>query len=233
MENFKIVAVHDWHDQNDDYIYHYTNIPNAVKIIEEKVLRIAQSRIHQFGSGVFMTKVHPKNSDTELIQNNYRGNWKFAAKVQCAFAFDSQLLKAKKFIDYLFNERDLWRNDSDIYLHNKEFTLILRKKKDFHLITVLTTQLDKQRMLEQEKIAEQNRIANQKRIAEQNRIANQKRIVEQNRIANQKRMAEQNRIANQVPQYSARVLTPSLIDYNEEKNVTRKKIKKNSCCIIT
>ena len=131
MEMSKIVAVHDWHDQNEAYIYHYTNIPNAINILEEKVLRISQARIHKFGTGVFMTKFNPKKSDNELIVNNYRGNWKYAAKLHCAFAFDSELLKANKFIDNWYIGRDLWRYDYDICLDYKEFTLILRKKRRF------------------------------------------------------------------------------------------------------
>ena len=94
MENYKIVTVHDWNDRNDDYIYHYTDVNSAIKILEQKVVLKTQARIPSFGSGVFMTELSPKKSDAELIQNNYRGNGKYASRVECAFAFKKKHLNA-------------------------------------------------------------------------------------------------------------------------------------------
>ena len=149
MENYKIVAVYDWNDQNDDYIYHYTNISNALNILNEKVLRTTQARIPRFGRGVFMTKCPPNLSDNELIQNNYQGNRKYVSKVKCAFAFERAYLNAHQLLVYNDSNRDLWRYDYDIYLYNKEFTLILRKKKDFYLIRIQSTQTKPKQFLTQ------------------------------------------------------------------------------------
>ncbi len=144
MENYKIVAIYDWNDQNDDYIYHYTNTSNAIHILKEKVFRTTQARIPRFGRGVFMTKFPPNLSDNELIQNNYQGNRKYAPKVKCAFAFERAYLNAHQLLDF---NRDLWRYDYDIYLFDKEFTLILRKKKDFYLIPIQSTQTKQKQFL--------------------------------------------------------------------------------------
>ena len=136
MENYKIVSVDEWNNQHDDYVYHYTDFNSAISILKHNILFTSQARIPRFGRGVFMTKHSPNKSDYELIQNNYQGNWKYASKVECAFAFVSAYLDAKKFRDYRDFNRDLWKHDENIFLNTVEFTLILRKEQHLYLITV-------------------------------------------------------------------------------------------------
>ena len=138
MENYKIVTVHDWNDRNDDYIYHYTDVNSAIKILEQKVVLKTQARIPSFGSGVFMTELSPKKSDAELIQNNYRGNGKYASRVECAFAFKKKHLNATKFIDKMEIGRDLWRKEDHVFLTDMAFALVVRKEHHFYLVSDAT-----------------------------------------------------------------------------------------------
>lgn len=73
-----------------------------------------------------MTIVSPYKSDEKLINNNYRGNYKFASKVECAFAFHKCHLNPQKIYDSKDYTRDLWRCDHPIDLNMIDFKLVVR-----------------------------------------------------------------------------------------------------------
>ncbi len=71
-----------------------------------------------------MTVYGPENDDDFLIENNYRGNNRYASKVKCAFAFQqSQLRNLKKMKDA---QRDIWRVSEDMDLNNYNFKVVYR-----------------------------------------------------------------------------------------------------------
>ena len=73
-----------------------------------------------------MTVMGPENSSQSLLENNYRVNQKYRARVECAFAFDSSELKPIRIHDHRDGSRDIWRCDEKIDLNNFDFKLINR-----------------------------------------------------------------------------------------------------------
>lgn len=142
----EIVMLFEWHYFSHNYdIFHFTSRVNADSILDDRFIRPTQARVHckfqifflknyfflklillGFGFGVFLTTLGPENSDHTLIENNYQGNTKYSAKVECAFAFDSNELKPIQIRDRRDWSRDIWRIDYRIELNNFEFKLVYR-----------------------------------------------------------------------------------------------------------
>ena len=116
----------DW-GFRDNYVYHYTSIYNAKKILKDMRIQVNDARVHHFGTGVFMTKLSPCFKNKKLLWNNFLSNPKYLERLECAFAFRDNG-SFFKFQDPKNPLRDLWKCNYDIDLKTKsEFYLIIRK----------------------------------------------------------------------------------------------------------
>lgn len=126
----KIVQTKDeWSSSsNSAYYFHYTSVFNARCILRDKIINTSQARIPCFGRGVFMTMMGPDLSDHELIENNYRGNYKYQSKTECAFGILKSSLGGgiKKIYDKFGPHRDVWRFDYAIDLNTVKYVVVIR-----------------------------------------------------------------------------------------------------------
>jgi hypothetical protein len=90
-------------------------------------INITTARIRKFGTGVFMTKMDPTESVSQLLHNIYLNNQKYESRLECAFAINMYDIDAIEFKDPMYPSRDLWRTNSSIHLNGKHFFLVIRQ----------------------------------------------------------------------------------------------------------
>ena len=111
-------------NNNVAYYFHYTSREIVFKIMSDRKLKPTWSRVTQFGHGVFLTELDPCTSDDELLENNYRGNYKYNERIQYAIAIPKHQIRAIQILDNY--NRNIYRCDYEIDLDSVDFRLISR-----------------------------------------------------------------------------------------------------------
>lgn len=114
-------SIHDY----ITYYFHYTSRESVHQIMSDQKLRPTSARVTKFGHGIFFTELDPSNSDRDLIENNYRGNYKYLERIQYSIAIPKYQIRVRPVNDN-FN-RSILRCDYEIDLNMVDFRLINRE----------------------------------------------------------------------------------------------------------
>ena len=97
---------------------------NARSIISDRQINASYSHFHR-RMGVYFTVLGPRNSDYELIQNNYiYHSPKYKSKIQCAIAIKKSDIRLQKLSD--IHGRDVWEFSDSVDLSDLEYSLVVR-----------------------------------------------------------------------------------------------------------
>ena len=107
-----------------EYYFHYTSRESVHQIMSDQKLRPTSARVTKFGHGIFFTELDPSNSDRDLIENNYRDNYKYLERIQYSIAIPKYQIRVRPVNDN-FN-RSILRCDYEIDLNMVDFRLINR-----------------------------------------------------------------------------------------------------------